>query len=109
MKSFGGLATIASLMAAILALIIGKVTDQYSKRVLIRLGAFYGHSLAYAHYCHEFLEYFLWIPFRISKEMAFYSHLHCLTIRAGATHVVPYAVFFRAILIGWKTWPAFSA
>ena len=32
----------ASLLAALLALIVGKVSDQYSKRVLIKLGAFFG-------------------------------------------------------------------
>ena len=37
----GLLATAASFAAAIIAIIIGKITDQYTKRILIKLGAFF--------------------------------------------------------------------
>src|SRR3989344_1433022 len=96
----GGLATIASFMAAILALIIGKVADQYSKRVLIRLGAFFTaivwlmRVIATNFWSTFFVDTFS----RTSKEMAFITISTVTYIRAEATHVVPYAVFFEQSL-----------
>ena len=96
----GGLATIASFMAAILALIIGKVADQYSKRVLIRLGAFFTAIV----WLMRFIATNFWSTFfvdtfsRTSKEMAFIPISTVTYIRAEATHVVPYVVFFEQSL-----------
>ncbi len=102
----GGLATIASFLAAILALIIGKVTDQYSKRVLIRLGAFFTaivwlmRAIATNFWSTFFVDTFS----RTSKEMAFIPISTVTYIRAEATHVVPYAVFFeQSLAIGKLT------
>lgn len=96
----GGLATIASLMAAILALIIGKVADQYSKRVLIRLGAFFMVIV----WLMRTIATNFWNTFfvdalsRTSKEMAFIPISTVTYIRAENTHVVPYIVFFEQSL-----------
>src|SRR6185436_1552812 len=38
----GALATVSSLLASVLAIIVGRITDQYSKHILIKLGAFFG-------------------------------------------------------------------
>lgn len=102
----GGLATVASLMAAILALIVGKVTDQYSKTVLIRLGAFFTAIV----WLMRTIATNFWNTFfvdalsRTSKEMAFIPISTVTYIRAEATHVVPYAVFFeQSLAIGKLT------
>ena len=96
----GGLATIASLMAAILALIIGKVADQYSKTVLIRLGAFFTAIV----WVMRVIATNFWNTFfvdtmsRTSKEMAFIPISTVTYIRAQNIHVVPYVVFFEQSL-----------
>jgi MFS family permease len=99
-QTAGGLATIASLIAAILALIIGKVTDQYSKRVLIRLGAFFTALV----WLMRTIATNFWNTFfvdalsRTSKEMAFIPISTVTYIRAQNIHVVPYVVFFEQSL-----------
>jgi len=96
----GGLATIASLVAAVLALIVGKITDQYSKRVLIKIGAF----LTSLVWLGRFIATNFWNTFfvdalsRTSKEMAFIPISTVTYIRAENTHVVPYVVFFEQSL-----------
>ncbi|MBL8030145.1 MAG: MFS transporter [Candidatus Doudnabacteria bacterium] len=96
----GALATVASLLAAVLALIIGKVTDQYSKRVLIRIGAFFGSIV----WVMRFMAVSFWSTFfldslgRTSKELAFIPLSTVTYIRAENTHVVPYIVFFEQSL-----------
>ncbi len=96
----GALATIASLLAAVLALIIGKVTDQYSKRILIRIGAFFGSIV----WVMRFMAVSFWSTFfldslgRTSKELAFIPLSTVTYIRAENTHVVPYIVFFEQSL-----------
>lgn len=96
----GSLATISSLFAAILALIVGKVADQYSKRVLIRLGAFFTAIvwLARSIATNFWNTFFVDTLSRTSKEMAFIPISTVTYIRAEATHVVPYAVFFEQSL-----------
>lgn len=96
----GGLATIASFVAAVLALMVGKVTDQYSKRVLIKLGAFFSAIV----WLMRTIATNFWNTFfvdtlsRTSKEMAFIPISTVTYIRAEATHVVPYVVFFEQSL-----------
>lgn len=96
----GGLATIASLLAAILALFVGTVTDQYSKRMLIKLGAF----LTAIVWIMRTIATNFWSTFfvdalsRTSKEMAFIPISTVTYIRAKDTHVVPYIVFFEQSL-----------
>jgi MFS family permease len=106
LQKAGGLATVASLMAAILALIVGKVTDQYSKTILIRLGAFFTAIV----WLMRTIATNFWNTFfvdalsRTSKEMAFIPISTVTYIRAEATHVVPYAVFFeQSLAIGKLT------
>lgn len=100
LEGTGALATISSLLAAVLALIVGKITDQYSKRVLIKLGAFFG-SLVWV---GRLIATNFWNTFfvdslsRTSKEMYFIPISTVTYIRAENTHVVPYVVFFEQSL-----------
>lgn len=102
-KNFEGvgiLATGASLIAAAMALIIGKITDQYTKRVLIKLGAFFSSLVWFARIAANGI----WSVFtldtlsRASKEMDFIPISTVTYLRAESTHVVPYAVFFEQSL-----------
>jgi len=102
-KDFEGtglLATVSSLLAAILALIVGKITDKYSKHMLIKLGAFFG-SLAWF---SRFVATNFWSTFfvdtfsRTSKEIYFIPLSTNLYIKSESTHVVPYVVFFEQSL-----------
>lgn len=96
----GILATVASFVAAALALVIGKITDQYTKRVLIKLGAFFSSLVWFARLAATSL----WNVFaldtlsRASKEMDFIPISTVTYIRAESTHVVPYSVFFEQSL-----------
>ncbi len=96
----GILATMASLIAAVMAVIIGKITDQYTKRVLIKLGAFFSALVWFA----RFIASNVWNVFaldtlsRASKEMDFIPLSTVTYLRAAANHVVPYAIFFEQSL-----------
>jgi MFS family permease len=99
-EKIGFIATIASVSAAVLAIIIGRITDQYTKRMLIKMGAFFG-SLAWL---LRLIPATLWTVFaqdtfsRTSKEMSFIPISTVTYLRAENTHVVPYAVFFEQSL-----------
>lgn len=99
-QNAGSLATVASLVAALLALIVGKITDQYSKRVLIKIGAFFtGLVWIMRTIATNFWNTFLVDAFsRTSKEVAFIPISTVTYIRAENTHVVPYVVFFEQSL-----------
>ncbi len=96
----GSLATISSLIAAILALIVGKITDQYGKRVLIKIGAFFtaiiwlGRMIA----TNFWNTFFIDALSRTAKELAFIPISTVTYIRAENTHVVPYIIFFEQSL-----------
>lgn len=96
----GLLATGASLIAALLALLVGKITDQYSKRVLIKLGAFFMALVWLVRYVATNVTNTFAVDAlsRTSKEMAFIPLSTITYIRAEATHVVPYIVFFEQSL-----------
>jgi MFS family permease len=100
-QNTGLIVTVASLFAAILALIIGKITDQYTKRVLIKMGAFFSSLIWLA---RTIIPSTLWTVFavdtlsRTSKEMDFIPISTVTYLRAEETHVVPYAVFFEQSL-----------
>lgn len=96
----GLLATGASLVAALLALVIGKVTDQYTKRVLIKIGAFFTSLVWILRFvATNILNTFAVDTLsRASKELSFIPISTVTYIRAEATHVVPYAVFFEQSL-----------
>lgn len=96
----GQLATIASLAAAILALLIGKITDQYTKRVLIKLGAFFTFLVWLARLIatNIYNTFAVDTLSRTSKELVFIPLSTVTYIRAEQTHVVPYVVFFEQSL-----------
>lgn len=96
----GFIATVASLVAAILAVIIGKITDQYTKRILIKMGAFFSALVWLARLAPATPANVLAIDTmsRTSKEMAFIPISTVTYIRAEQTHVVPYVVFFEQSL-----------
>lgn len=96
----GLLATGSSLVAALLALIVGKITDQYSKRILIKLGAFFTAMIWIARYIANSAGtvFATDTMSRASKEMAFIPISTATYIRAENTHVVPYVVFFEQSL-----------
>ncbi len=99
-QTTGLLATVASLIAAALAVVIGKITDQYTKRILIKLGAFFSALVWFA----RFMATNVWNVFaldtlsRASKEMDFIPISTVTYLRAESTHVMPYAVFFEQSL-----------
>ena len=96
----GLLATIASFAAAVLAIIIGKITDQYTKRILIKIGAF----LTAVVWLARMIVTNVWNTLvvdtlsRSSKEMCFIPISTVTYIRAENTHVMPYVVFFEQSL-----------
>jgi MFS family permease len=99
----GFIATLASFAAAVLAIIIGKITDQYTKRLLIKIGAFFSSIVWIARLVPATSASVLAIDTlsRTSKEMAFIPISTVTYIRAEETHVVPYVVFFeQALAIG---------
>jgi MFS family permease len=96
----GALATVASLLAALLALIVGRITDQYSKHMLIKVGAFFGSLIWLA----RFAATTFWNTFfvdslaRTSKEVYFIPITTNFYIKSENTHIVPYVVFFEQSL-----------
>jgi MFS family permease len=100
-KDAGLLATIATLVATILALYVGKVTDNNNhKRVLIKIGAFFYFLV----WIFRYVAISFWSVFsidslsRTSKDLVFIP-LSTLTYeRAEATHIMPYSVFFEQSL-----------
>src|SRR3989344_1478918 len=102
-KDFGktGLvATVASLVAAVLALAVGKITDQYTKRVLIKIGAFFTALIWIARTVATNVWNTLAVDTlsRTSKEMHFIPISTVTYLRAEAKPVVPYVVFFEQSL-----------
>ncbi len=99
-QTTGLLATAASMIAAVLALLMGKITDQYTKRILIKLGAFFSSLVWLA----RFMATNIWNVFaldtlsRASKEMDFIPISTVTYLRAEANHIMPYAVFFEQSL-----------
>jgi hypothetical protein len=102
-KNFQGtglLATVATLVATILALYIGKVSDVYSKKLLVKVGAVFA-ALAWltripiANISGAFISDTL---SRTSKDVVFIP-LSALTYeRAASTHILPYVIFFEQSL-----------
>ncbi len=100
LQGTGALATIASLIAAILALIVGRVTDKYSKHLLIKLGAFLGSLAWLARFIATSFAstFFVDSLARTSKEMYIIPITTNLYMKSEDTHVVPYVVFFEQSL-----------
>lgn len=96
----GTIATVSSFMAALLALMIGKISDQYTKKVLIKLGAFFTTLIWFARgivnsagttFAIDSLS-------RTSRELTAIPLATHMYIKAEDTHVVPYVVFFEQSL-----------
>ena len=96
----GALATISSLLAAILAVIVGRITDRYSKHILIKLGGFFASLIWFARFIATSIGSTLFIDSlaRTSREIYFIPISTNVYIKAQSTHVVPYAVFFEQSL-----------
>lgn len=96
----GILVTVATLVSSILALYIGKQSDRYSKRLLLRVGAFFYFLVWLARYVvnNFWSAFFVDTLSRTSKDMVFIP-LSTLTYeRAESTHIMPYVVFFEQSL-----------
>jgi MFS family permease len=96
----GVLATVSSFIAAILALVVGKITDAYTKRVLVKVGAFF-MALTWA---VRFVATNFWSAFamdsfsRTAKDIVFIPLSTLTYLRAEASHILPYVVFFEQSL-----------
>lgn len=99
-KDTGLLSAASSFVAAVLALFLGKISDQYTKRVLIKIGAFFSSVFWLGRiFAGTFVTAFTVDSFsKASKETLFIPLATLTYIRAEATHVVPYAVFFEQSL-----------
>ncbi len=102
-ESTGLLATIASFIAAFLAIIIGKVSDKYTKRVLIKVGAFFTALVWAARFLAKGFLGTLFIDglSKASRETAIIPSWSLGLIRAKSSHILSYVVFFeQSIAIG---------
>lgn len=99
-ESTGGLVTIATLVATVLALYVGKISDLYSKRVLIKIGAFFYFLVWLARLvANNFWNvFFIDSLSRTSKDLVFIPLSTVTYERAEANHVLPYVVFFEQSL-----------
>ena len=99
-KDTGLLAAGASLAAAVLALFLGKITDTYTKRILIKIGALFTSVFWFGRFfATNFISTFAADSLsRTAKETLFIPLSTLTYIRAEATHIVPYAVFFEQSL-----------
>lgn len=99
-KDTGLLAAGASLIATLIALFLGKVSDQYTKRVLIKIGAFFSAIFWVGRYfAVNFITTFAADTLSKTSRETLFIPLSTLTyLRAEQTHVVPYAVFFEQSL-----------
>lgn len=99
-KDTGLLAAGASLVATIVALFLGKITDTYTKRLMVKIGAFFNAIFWVGRvFCVNFITTFTADSLsRTSRETLFIPLSTLTYLRAEATHVVPYAVFFEQSL-----------
>jgi MFS family permease len=99
-KDTGLLAAGASLVATIIALFLGQITDTYTKRVLVKIGAFFNSVFWVGRvFCINFITTFAADSLsRTSRETLFIPLSTLTYIRAEQNHVVPYAVFFEQSL-----------
>ncbi|MFA5991202.1 MAG: MFS transporter [Candidatus Doudnabacteria bacterium] len=99
-KDTGLLSAASSFVAAIIALFLGKISDLYTKRVLIKIGAFFSSVFWLGRiFAGTFVTAFTSDALSKGAKETLFIPLSTLTyIRAEATHVVPYAVFFEQSL-----------
>ncbi len=99
-KETGLLSASASFVAAIIALFLGKISDQYTKRVLVKIGAFFSSVVWVGRiFAGNFVSVFAADSASKAAKETLFIPLSTLTyLRAEATHIVPYAVFFEQSL-----------
>ncbi len=99
-QDLGALVTVSTLVATILALYIGKVTDLHSKRLMIKIGSFfYGLVwLARLIVTTAFGVFAVDALSRTSKDLVFIPLSTVTYERAEASHILPYVVFFEQSL-----------
>jgi len=99
-KDTGLLAATASLFAAILALLLGGLSDQHTKHRLVKIGTFFNSFFWVARaFANNFLAAFILdTGSKTAKETLFIPLSTLSYMRATETHVVPYAVFFEQSL-----------
>lgn len=99
-KDTGLLAAAASMVAGVIALFLGKITDQYTKRVLIKIGAFFSSIFwVVRFFASNFITTFVLDSFSKTAKETLFIPLSTLTyLRAEQTHIVPYTVFFEQSL-----------
>jgi MFS family permease len=99
-KDTGLLAGGASLLAAILALLLGNLSDKHTKHRLVKIGTYFNSLFWVAKaFAFNFLTAFaLDTASKTAKETLFVPLTTLTYIRAEQTHVVPYAVFFEQSL-----------
>lgn len=99
-QNIGALVTVATLVATILAIYIGKVTDRHSKRLILKIGSFFYVLVWLARLIvgSAFGVFIVDALSRTAKDLVFIP-LSTLTYeRAESTHILPYIVFFEQSL-----------
>ena len=99
-KDTGMLSAAGSLVSGMLALFLGKISDQYTKRVLVKIGAFFTAVFWLGRvFAHSFVSVFAADSLSKAAKETLFIPLSTLTyLRAEETHIVPYAVFFEQSL-----------
>ncbi|MBI5529961.1 MAG: MFS transporter [Candidatus Doudnabacteria bacterium] len=99
-KDTGLLSASSSFVAAVIALFLGKISDQYTKRVLVKIGAFFSSIFWLGRiFSGTFVTAFASDSASKAAKETLFIPLSTLTyLRAEATHIVPYAVFFEQSL-----------
>jgi len=107
-EKIGALVTVATLIATIIALFIGKITDIYSKQALIRIGALlYSLFWFFRITATTVASVFFADSFsRTSKDLVFIPLSTVTYERANQNHIMPYAVFFEQSLAIGKLFAA---
>lgn len=96
----GMVVTISSLLAACVSLVIGRMSDRYTKQMLIRLGALLTAGVWFIRFLATNFVSTLGINAlsQASKEVAFVPIVALTYERAEETHIMPYVVFFEQSL-----------
>ncbi len=99
-QDLGALVTISTLVATILALYIGKITDLHSKRLMIKIGSFFYTLVWFARLIVTtgFGVFAVDSLSRTSKDVVFIPLSTVTYERAESTHILPYVVFFEQSL-----------
>ena len=99
----GTLATVASFAAALIALLMGKIADTYTKRILVKIGALFLSLTWFIHFVGTSFLSVLGIDAvsRAAKDIVFIPLSTLTYLRAEANHIMAYVVFYeQSIAIG---------